>query len=67
LRVCRDGATVSTVWLGMDHRAQRRPRRLFERMISQGDDVADFARFDTEAEALAAHAAAVAACGGPAD
>ena len=59
-----DGTWVSTVWLGLDHSfAVREKPLIFETMVFPSDsDMAerDMARYATEEEAIAGHAAMVA-------
>lgn len=56
-----DEATVSTVWLGVDHSFGSGPPLLFETMIFDGPYDHDQWRYPTEAEALAHHDQLVAA------
>jgi len=57
----REGISVSTVWLGLNHRlGGDGPPLIFETMIFGGDHDQDQWRYATEAEALEGHAEAVA-------
>jgi hypothetical protein len=48
-------ATVSTVWLGLNHSFTDGPPLIFETMVFGGEHDQDQERYSTEAEALAGH------------
>jgi hypothetical protein len=52
---------VSTVWLGLDHQFLGGPPLIFETMIFGGPHDRECTRYCTEADAIAGHAATVAA------
>lgn len=54
-RTERDGITVSTVWLGLDHQWGSGPPLIFETMIFGGEHDSDQYRYSTESQALAGH------------
>ena len=56
----RDGVSISTVWLGLDHSWDDGPPLIFETMIFGGDHDQDQWRYSTREEAERGHAAAVA-------
>lgn len=56
----RGDVSVSTVWLGLDHRYGVGPPLIFETMIFGGEHDQDQWRYSTREEAEAGHAAAVA-------
>ena len=62
LTILTDGAEISTVWLGLNHRFSEGPPLIFETMVfSQGkDNDGDTDRYSTLAEAQAGHLAMVA-------
>lgn len=57
LTTLRDGTTVSTVWLGLDHQYGVGPPLIFETMVFLPDSYSelDMERYSTEAEALQGH------------
>ena len=65
-RVARDvlpsGLVVSTVWLGLDHAYDGGPPLIFETMVFSSESEfaeLDMLRYQSEAEAIAGHAAMV--------
>jgi hypothetical protein len=57
----KPGETVSTVWLGLDHRFDEGPPLIFETMIFGGPHDQYCDRYSTEEAALAGHDQTVAA------
>ncbi len=54
-----DGASISTVWLGLDHGWGEGPPLIFETMVFGSPLDQECWRYSTEAEARAGHAAAI--------
>lgn len=48
--------TVSTVWLGLNHRFGEGPPLIFETLVFEGPLDGEMERYSTEAEALEGHA-----------